>query len=61
MKAGDQFCFPLCSQHWGILGCHYLHDNCVDVSKAERDVIEDEYVQRMQAMAREDGWFKEAA
>jgi hypothetical protein len=52
IKAGDQFCFPLCSQRPGHMGCHYAHDNCVDVSKDERDLIEDGYVIRMERIAR---------
>jgi hypothetical protein len=29
---------------------------CYEMTKAERDAIEDEYVQRMQALAAEAGW-----
>lgn len=54
MKAGDQFCFPLCSPHWGMPGCHQLHDLCVEMTKAERDDLEDEYVTRMQSLAKAD-------
>lgn len=55
MKAGDEFCFPLCVPHWGMPGCHYLHDLAVEMTKAERDELEDRYVERMQSIARAEG------
>lgn len=50
IKAGDQYVFPLCIMH------HAMHDTCFEMTKAERDALEDEYVSRMQALALEAGW-----
>lgn len=55
IKAGDQFCFPLCAPRYGLLGCHQQLDLCIDMTKDERDEMEDRYVERMQAMAIADG------
>ena len=55
VKAGDQFCWPLCVAHGLHQGCHALHDLCLDMTKAERDELEDRYVERMQRLAREHG------
>jgi hypothetical protein len=56
IKASDEFTFPLCCARPGHQGCHYLHDNCIDMTHDERDAIEDEYIQRMQTLAAEAGW-----
>lgn len=56
IKAGDQYCFPLCGPHHGMLGCHQMHDLCMDSSRSERDALEDRYIARMQMLARADGW-----
>jgi hypothetical protein len=63
MKAGDQFCFPLCSTRPGHMGHHYEHDNCIGMTKDDRDAMEDAYVERMQSLAKADGRpeFREAA
>jgi hypothetical protein len=50
IKAGDQYVFPLCIRH------HAEHDMCYEMTKAERDAIEDEHVARMQAIAADAGW-----
>jgi hypothetical protein len=50
IKASDIFVFPLCIRH------HREHDQCLDMTKAERDAIEDEYIQRMQTLAADAGW-----
>jgi hypothetical protein len=50
IKAGDQYVFPLCIMH------HAMHDTCFEMSKAERDALEEEYVERMQRIAAESGW-----
>ena len=50
IKASDAFIFPLCIRH------HREHDQCLEMSKSERDAIEDEYIQKMQAIAAEAGW-----
>jgi hypothetical protein len=54
IKASDAFCFPLCGPHGASSGCHFQLDLSIDMTKAERDSIEDEYIQRMQAIAA--GW-----
>jgi hypothetical protein len=56
IKASDAFCFPLCGPRHRLLGCHSQLDLCMDMTKAERDSIEDEYIQRMQTLAAEAGW-----
>lgn len=63
MKAGDEFCFPLCVPHWGMPGCHQQHDLCIEMTKATRNELEDRYVEQMQEQARRDGRaeFREAA
>jgi hypothetical protein len=55
-KASDVYTFPLCASRPGHQGCHYLHDNCIDMTKHERDALEDTYITRMMAMATADGW-----
>ena len=55
MKAGDQYCFPLCTIRPGHMGCHYMHDQCIGMTKEERDAKEDEYVSRAQALALKAG------
>jgi hypothetical protein len=50
IKAGDQYVFPLCIMH------HAMHDTCFEMSKAERDALEESYVERMQKIAADDGW-----
>lgn len=56
IKAGDQFVFPLCVSRYGLIGCHGQLDMCIEMTKAERDALEDEYVARHQANAAKDGW-----
>ena len=51
IKAGDLYCFPLCAPHFGRPVCHFEHDQCIDMSKAERDAEEDDYIRRTQALA----------
>ncbi len=50
IKASDAFVFPLCIMH------HAMHDTCFEMTKAERDEVEDSYVERMQLIAAESGW-----
>jgi hypothetical protein len=56
IKASDAFCFPLCGPHGASSGCHFQLDLSIDMTKAERDSIEDEYIQRMQTLAAAAGW-----
>jgi hypothetical protein len=35
---------------------HAMHDTCFEMSKAERDALEESYVERMQKIAADDGW-----
>lgn len=56
IKSGDQHCFPLCAPHFGLIGCHAMHDLCVGIDRHERDAKEDEYVERMKRLAARDGW-----
>jgi hypothetical protein len=56
IKASDEFTFPLCAPHFWMMGCHYMHDNCIDMPKAARDAIEDGYIARTWAEAAQFGW-----
>lgn len=62
-KRSDLDTFPLCSTRPGHMGCHQMHDLCIDMTKATRRELEEKYVARMQSIAREHGRpeFKEAA
>jgi hypothetical protein len=55
MKVCDTRTFPLCGPHWGMPGCHYLFDNCIDMSRDERRELEERYIERMQFIAKADG------
>ena len=55
MKTCDLKAFPLCGPHWGLPGCHYMHDNLIDMTRDQRRELEDQYVERMQQLAREAG------
>lgn len=63
LKTSDLETFPLCAAHWGLPGCHWQHDNMVDMTRDERRELEAKYVERMQAIARQHGRkeLKEAA
>jgi hypothetical protein len=55
-KACDRFTFPLCATRPGHHGCHVAHDLCLDMTKEERDAIEDRYIERMHLKAAHAGW-----
>lgn len=42
MKTDDLLCFPLCGPRPGHMGCHAMHDLCLDMTKYLRR--EREYV-----------------
>jgi hypothetical protein len=50
IKASDAFTWPLCIRH------HREHDQCLEMTKAERDALEDAYIERMLELALFDGW-----
>lgn len=50
-KTSDLLCFPLCSTRPGHMGCHYMHDNCIGMSRHERRDLELIYTARTQAEA----------
>lgn len=54
-KASDLETFPLCATRPGHMGCHMQHDLLIDMTRAQRRELEDRYVARMQAIAREAG------
>lgn len=62
-KASDLDSFPLCSTRLGLMGCHYMHDNLIDMTLDERRQLEKRYSARMRLLARAAGRkeFKEAA
>lgn len=51
-KDCDLRTFPLCCARPGHQGCHMLFDLCVDMSKAERRELTEQYVERTQAIAK---------
>lgn len=63
LKTSDLETFPLCGPHGVHMGCHQMHDLCLDMSRDDRRELERQYVQRMQDLAREAGRpeFREAA
>ncbi len=63
MKVSDLNTFPLCGPRWGLMGCHYQHDNLIDMTRDMRREAEARYIERMHQIAREHGRkeFKEAA
>jgi hypothetical protein len=50
VKASDKYIFPLCFDH------HAQHDLCWEMTRAERNEIEDAYIEKMLAFAHRDGW-----
>ena len=50
IKAGDQYVFPLCVRH------HREHDQCLEMTKDERDELEDSYILKMQAITADAEW-----
>jgi hypothetical protein len=61
LKTDDRRTFPLCADMPLRVGCHTQHSLLVDMTRDERREIEAGYVERMLRIAREYGWFKEAA
>jgi hypothetical protein len=55
-RACDRFTFPLCADSPFRVGCHTQHDQCIDMTKDERDAIEDRYIERMHLKAAHAGW-----
>jgi hypothetical protein len=51
IKATDTATFPLCIRH------HYEHDMCYEMTKEDRDVIEDQFIERMRVIAEAEGWY----
>lgn len=54
-KAGDQFTFNLCAAEPFRAGCHQQHDLCLEMTKAERDQLEDRYIAETLALAKAAG------
>ena len=55
MKTCDTRTFPLCGPHGAHMGCHQMHNFCLDMTRDERRELEARYVERMQRIAREAG------
>lgn len=55
MKTCDLMTFPLCAPHGFHMGCHAMHDQCLDMTRDERRELEARYVSRVQEMARQAG------
>lgn len=62
-KRSDLETFPLCAARPGHIGCHTMHDLCIEMTKHQRRELEATYIMRMQDVARSEGRpeFKEAA
>ncbi len=62
-KECDLRTFPLCCTRPGVLGCHIQFDLCIDMTKAQRRELTEDYVKRTVALARKVGRpeFMEAA
>lgn len=54
-KASDLECFPLCSTRPGHMGHHAEHDLLIEMTLAERRELEQQYIAKTQAMARDAG------
>ena len=63
LKTSDLDCFPLCASHGLSMGCHYMHDNLIEMTREERREREARYIKAMHELARAAGRpeFKEAA
>jgi hypothetical protein len=63
MKTTDLDCFPLCAPRFGLPGCHYQHDNLIEMTRDERREAEARYIAKTQEHARKVGRpeFREAA
>ncbi|WP_146177563.1 hypothetical protein [Glaciimonas sp. PCH181] len=44
LKADYLATFPLCCDRPGIVGCHYKHDQCIDMTREEADARTDGYI-----------------
>jgi hypothetical protein len=55
-QASDENTFPLCADQPTRMGCHTAHDLCLEMTKDERDELEDRYIRQMQAKALHHGW-----
>lgn len=55
LKTDDRLCFPLCSVRPGHMGCHQMHDLLIDMTLQQRRGAEEDYVERMQKIARNAG------
>lgn len=51
MKTSDLLCFPLCSTRPGHMGCHAMHDLCIDMTRDERRAAEQRYIAQTQEQA----------
>lgn len=54
-KRSDLETFPLCATRPGHMGCHAMHDLCLDMTRADRRELEAKYIEKMQAIARAAG------
>jgi hypothetical protein len=54
-KHSDLETFPLCATRPGHMGCHMMHDLCIDMTKEQRRELEQGYVERMHEIAIEAG------
>lgn len=52
LKTDDRLCFPLCTVRPGQIGCHEIHDQLIGMTLDQRRASEEEYIERMQRIAR---------
>lgn len=55
-KTCDSRTFPLCGARYGLLGCHQQYDIGIEMMRDEKRAMAAEYVEKMQARAKDDGW-----
>lgn len=55
LKTDDRLCFPLCAVRPGHMGCHQMLDLLIDMTLQQRRASEEDYVERMQKIARNAG------
>lgn len=54
-KRSDLETFPLCAPRPFSMGCHAQFDMCIGMTKHERRELTEQYIERMQAIARAAG------
>lgn len=56
IKANYLATFPLCCARTGIVGCHFKHDNCVDMTREEADRRTEQYISSTLRLLKSDSY-----